>query len=358
MNYTLLNNTKDHVFWCSGKNDNGSEIMRLQGSNGDLNLKGFLNMYNSSVPVSIQIKSGFMQTITPTGVLTSCSTNDKYTINLNASNYLIGSSSLGIGFGNTPAYPYPPAACITYTRINTNTPDMGKLDFNFVTSSTTKENIFSIQYSQINGTKPFIITDKIASILPSTFSAIVSTGTLSSCSQAKNYPICIYASTGSTSAQRAAISFVDSTGSTNQAAADIIYSRTDATNDIGKLDFNLSTSATLRENIISIRPTELNVNKNLNVNGNVGLGVAPGTYKLNVLGDSYVNGNEYVSGNFGIATLTPSYKLHCVGDAYVNGNEYVSGNFGIATFTPSYKLHCVGDSFLNGNVGIGTAPAT
>ncbi|MDR2963580.1 MAG: tail fiber domain-containing protein [Bacteroidales bacterium] len=68
------------------------------------------------------------------------------------------------------------------------------------------------------------------------------------------------------------------------------------------------------------------------------------------------NKYNFNNGNVGIGVASPSYKLHIVGDSYMNGNGYVSNNFGIGTTSPSQKLHVVGDSYFNGNIGVGTYP--
>ena len=104
-------------------------------------------------------------------------------------------------------------------------------------------------------------------------------------------------------------------------------------------------------------------------NGNIGIGAAPTTDKLNVAGTVLLNGNVGIgaasageklsvagntklNGNVGIGT-TPTSDILAV-----TGNTNLNGNVGIGTAPTTNRLTVTGNTNLNGNVGIGTAPTT
>ena len=117
---------------------------------------------------------------------------------------------------------------------------------------------------------------------------------------------------------------------------------------------------------------KLNVNGKARVSGNMGIGVTPDNiHKLKVLGRTWFDGN------MGIGTSPHStHKLNVGGDAKISGNLGIgstpsgseklkvegkarfNGNMGIGT-TPhnSHRLNVSGDSKFNGNVGIGIGPS-
>jgi hypothetical protein len=77
---------------------------------------------------------------------------------------------------------------------------------------------------------------RLSLLLPSTFTTLTNTGAISGCSVSKNYPIVVYAQTGTANSTRSAIAFQDSTNTNDKPGADITYVRTSATGsaDVGK----------------------------------------------------------------------------------------------------------------------------
>ena len=120
--------------------------------------------------------------------------------------------------------------------------------------------------------------------------------------------------------------------------------------------------------------------------GNIGIGISPGDYKLNVDGSAKIdNMLEVAAGGGGIqfnneAVLTTAFNMmtiylntdnsgvgqgefsiHRYTDEMVrfefsSGNSWIypAGNFGIGTVTPANKLTVLGNADFTGNVGIGT----
>ena len=71
----------------------------------------------------------------------------------------------------------------------------------------------------------------------------------------------------------------------------------------------------------------------IQANGNMGIGMLPGTHRLSVSGDSYFTG--YV----GIGTIKPTQKFQVSGgNAHFEGNVYVNNRIGINTVSPQCEL--------------------
>ncbi|MBI4035758.1 MerR family DNA-binding transcriptional regulator, partial [Candidatus Daviesbacteria bacterium] len=109
------------------------------------------------------------------------------------------------------------------------------------------------------------------------------------------------------------------------------------------------------------------------IEGNVGIGTsAPGSFALNVSGNTYLNGRLETSGNVGIANSAPSFTLDVVGTGRFSSLLNVLGNIGIGTSgaagsalqvnggglfgwgTTSTALSSGAILGVNGNVGVGT----
>ncbi len=128
---------------------------------------------------------------------------------------------------------------------------------------------------------------------------------------------------------------------------------------------------------MTISSAGVNKNNDLGVSGNVGIGVAPATYKLNVAGDVNctgafrVNGTAvanswsvgtpttniyYNLGNVGIGTTDPgTYKLNVNGNINTSGTLTTTGNMGVGTTdTATYKLNVNGTTFFNGRISHNT----
>jgi hypothetical protein len=130
---------------------------------------------------------------------------------------------------------------------------------------------------------------------------------------------------------------LDTDGSTNTS---IVISGTTRSTNAGNIQYLATASggshifytasATTR---MTISSSGVNVNNDLGVSGNVGVGVAPATYKLNVAGDINCTGAFRINGT-ALSTgsrwsLTPS----------TTNIFYNSGNVGIGTTNASQRLH-------------------
>ena len=130
----------------------------------------------------------------------------------------------------------------------------------------------------------------------------------------------------------------DTDGSTN---TQIIISGNTRTNNAGNIQYLATasggshifyTSATTTR--MTISSAGVNVNNDLGVSGNVGIGTAPGaTYKVNVAGDVNVSGAFRVGG----VALTGGSKWTTATDT--TRIYYNAGNVGIGTTNPLSRLH-------------------
>ena len=137
---------------------------------------------------------------------------------------------------------------------------------------------------------------------------------------------------------------IDADGATNTS---IVISGTTRSTNAGNIQYLATASggshifytasATTR---MTISSSGVNINDNLGVSGNVGIGVAPATYKLNVAGDINCTGAFRVN-NIALANSwsvgTPSTDIY-----YSAGNV----NIGTATSQSSYKLNVNGNAYV------------
>ena len=83
---------------------------------------------------------------------------------------------------------------------------------------------------------------------------------------------------------------------------------------------------------------DISAGKNLAVTGNVGIGVAPGTDKLSVAGSAYVNGLLTAE------NITVKQKLD------IKGTFSLAGSLGIGVANPEAPLHVSGDGKFEGDI--------
>jgi hypothetical protein len=88
--------------------------------------------------------------------------------------------------------------------------------------------------------------------------------------------------------------------------------------------------------------------------GNVGIGTTSPTQKLEVAGT--VKANAFIGeADPQVGTNAANYVARWDGSALSQGTIYDNGNVGIGTATPSQKLDVAGNAAFSGNVAIGTA---
>ena len=109
--------------------------------------------------------------------------------------------------------------------------------------------------------------------------------------------------------------------------------------------------------------------------GNVGIGIADPLHTLDVAGDINFTGTlredgnpfvstpwtietsptalSYTGGNVGIGAATPSAKLEVTGNAHVTTDLSVGGKIGVGVDSPDANLHVVGNCFVSTNFELG-----
>jgi hypothetical protein len=137
----------------------------------------------------------------------------------------------------------------------------------------------------------------------------------------------------------------DTDGSTN---TQIIISGNTRANNAGNIQYVATASGgshifytTATSTRMTISSAGVNVNNDLGVSGNVGIGTAPATYKVNVAGDVNVSGAFRVGG----VAITGGSKWTTATDT--TRIYYNSGNVGIGTTNPTAKLHIINSSTTN-----------
>ena len=130
---------------------------------------------------------------------------------------------------------------------------------------------------------------------------------------------------------------LDTDGSTNTS---IVISGTTRSTNAGNIQYLATAAAgshifytTGTSTRMTISSSGVNVNNDLGVSGNVGVGVAPATYKLNVSGDINCSGAFRVNGT----ALSTGSRWSLGADT--TRIYYNAGNVGIGTTNPAARLH-------------------
>ena len=149
--------------------------------------------------------------------------------------------------------------------------------------------------SSLNGNTDVAGTFKISS---NAFSSLTTNGLINVCSKTSEYPVVIQSTDNTNALTKSALAFSASSNSETAPEADISFTRTSNAPARGKLDVNLVTSTTNKENVMSFQGDKVLINKKVGINQSTPLSA------LHVTGDGIVSGKLSV----GVATV-PTYRL-------------------------------------------------
>jgi microcystin-dependent protein len=128
-------------------------------------------------------------------------------------------------------------------------------------------------------------------------------------------------------------------------------------------------SSTQTANLLEVYRDKTSSTPDLIIDGtgaNLGIGTTAARQKLDIQG-----GNAIIAGNIGISTATPRQSLDIIGKAIISsqvgiatttprqsfdviGDAIVSANIGIATLSPRHPLDVIGNAIVSANIGIAT----
>jgi len=103
----------------------------------------------------------------------------------------------------------------------------------------------------------------------------------------------------------------------------------------------------LEANAIKVN-NDADISGNLDVDGNVGIGVEAAEEKFHLVGNAKIEGD--VSGEDAVFSTTETTDVTVNNNATVGGNLEVNGNVGVGTATATEKLHVVGNIKVEGDL--------
>ncbi|MFN9110508.1 MAG: tail fiber domain-containing protein, partial [Bacteroidota bacterium] len=197
-----------------------------------------------NIPIRTSVNnSGF----TSIGAITSVSNTSAWNLQIINRG---AATRCGIAFSVDSANPTTTKPSADFYYIQTDsTNKLGNLAFGLTLPGSVRGNVFALRQDANYSFRPLFIQSTSASSAP-LFNTLVNTGASNVCSNYQSYPFVISSTVGTANVKRCAIAFSESTTNTPP-GADIMYVRTNATNDFGDLTINMTQNATTRLSVFN-----------------------------------------------------------------------------------------------------------
>ena len=149
LNYHVEQVIDSHKFFSTGTNDNGYELMRIQGNS---NVGISTNAPNAKLHVvgpstlegTTSIKASTFNALATSGTIASCSPTTDFPVVIQSTDNTNNLTKTALAFSASSNSATAPEADISFTR-TADAPARGKLDVNLITGTTNKENVMSFQ---------------------------------------------------------------------------------------------------------------------------------------------------------------------------------------------------------------------